>query len=129
FANGGISRAPPIDVDGTEVSQDSERWSIGAGGKAAWLYNRCYSFGGATGISIDDPKGQYAYVWNARAGVEWDHYKADDPRGNRLALAYFVGYQAERYHLPNIDGERAAHYPIHGAIASGSVRKDKISIG
>jgi hypothetical protein len=50
-------------------------------------------------------------------------------RGNRLAVAYFAGYQSERYRLPNVDGERFAHYPIHGAIASGSVRKDKIGVG
>jgi len=129
FANGGISRAPPVTVDGTEVSQDFERWNIGAGAKGAWLYNRSYALGAVTGLSIDDPKGQYAYVWNAKAGLEWDRYQADDPRGNRLAVLYFVGYQRERYHLRNIDGERFAHYPIHGAIASGSVRKDKISIG
>jgi hypothetical protein len=82
-----------------------------------------------TRISRADPKGQFDYSWTTSAGVEWDAYRADDPRGNRLALLYFVGHQVERYNIRNVRGERFAQYPIHGLIASGRVRKDQIEVG
>ncbi|MBS1120235.1 MAG: hypothetical protein H6Q90_2463 [Deltaproteobacteria bacterium] len=134
FGNGGLNRQPPLAVDDgmgntVEVSLDTNQWSLGTTAKAVWLANHCWSVGSSTRAWRDDPKGQFRYGWNAKAGVEWDKYQADDPRGNRLALLYVVGYQAERYNLRNDIGERFAHYPIHALIASGAVRKDKIGIG
>ena len=129
FANGGINRQPPIVVDDQEVSVDTSRWQIGAAAGAAWLYNRCYSIGGDSSIFRDDDKGQFRYRWASRIGLEWDRFKPDDPRGNRLAVAYFAGYTVERYNVPNELGERFAHYPTHSLVATGSVRKDKVTLG
>jgi hypothetical protein len=42
---------------------------------------------------------------------------------------YVLGYQVDRYNLRNVIGERFAHYPIHGLIASGRLRKDRALIG
>jgi len=129
-ANGGLNRQPALVTDdGTVVPLDNEQWNLHGGGKGAWLYSRCLSFGGAFGIGRDDPKGQYRHVSDVNVGVEWDRYAADDPRGNRLAILYAVGYKAEGYNIRNELGERFAHYPIHKLVASGTVRRDKVSFG
>ncbi len=129
FANGGLNRQPPVTVDGKEVSLDTKQWHIGAGGGWGWLWNRCYAIGGVTNLSKDDDKGQFAYNSTTKLGIEWDHFKPDDPRGNKLAIAYFVGYTAERYNVPNELHETFAQYPTHEVVAVGQVRKDKISLG
>jgi hypothetical protein len=116
-------------ADGTPVPIESTQWQIGAGGGGAWLLDDCWSVGGATGLLRDDPLGQYRYRSWTRAGIEWDAFKADDPRGNRLALLYVVGYEFDGYRLRDATGETDANYAIHELIASGSVRKDKVGFG
>jgi hypothetical protein len=129
-ASGGINRQPPLELDdGTIVSLDTKQWGLASSAEGAWLYDKCWSFGGATSVWRDDPKGQFRGAWNAKAGVEWDKYAADDPRGNRLAVLYFAGYQVERYNLRNVLREAFAQYPIHGLVASGTLRKDKVGLG
>jgi hypothetical protein len=134
FGNGGLNRQPPLQVtddsgNTTLISLDTTPWSIGAEVDGAYLLDACWSVGAASRTWHDDPYGQFRFGWNARAGLEWDKFQADDPRGNRLALLYIAGYQVEGYNLRNVLGERFAQYPIHALIASGSVRKDKIQIG
>jgi hypothetical protein len=130
YANGNLKRQPALMLDdGTEVSLDSEQWSVGGGTEGAWLYNDGWSLGGAARIARDDPKGQFRYASSTRAGIEWDRYAADDPRGNRLSVMYYAGYQVERYNVRNVIGERFAQYPVHGVVASGTMRKDKITFG
>lgn len=131
---GGVSRQPPLEIDDgmgnvTKVSLDTEQWSTAASAEAAWLFNRWWSAGASTRAWREDPKSQFRHGWNARAGIEWDKYQADDPRGNRLAVLYAAGYQVERYNLRNELGESFAHFPIHAIIASGTVRKDRIGVG
>lgn len=127
WANGGLNRQPPIMLeDGTEVSTNTNNYGYGAQAEGAWLYNHCYSVGASTSTWREDPKGQYKYGWDAKLGVEWDRYRADDPRGNRLAVAYIVAYQVERYNIRNEIGERFAHYPKHTLVATGELRKDKV---
>ena len=129
-ASGGANRQPPLIADdGTVISVNTKQWSLAADGSGAWLYNDHWSFGGSTRIWRDDPKGQFRYGYTAKAGVEWDKYRADDPRGNRLAVLYVGGYELEGYNVRNVLGERFAQYPTHTLIASGSVRKDKVSLG
>jgi hypothetical protein len=128
-ADGGLNRQPPLVIDGEEVDLDTQRWSVAGDLGAAWLKNDCWSFGGSARVWRDDPKGEYRYGMYAQAGVEWDRYPADDPRGNRLAVLYVAGYKVEGYNVRNILGERFAHYPIHTVVASGSIRKDKVSLG
>jgi hypothetical protein len=56
-------------------------------------------------------------------------FPADDPRGNRLAVFYHLGWAIERYNIRNVLGERFAQYPLHGIDAVGSVRHDRVSYG
>jgi hypothetical protein len=134
YGNYGLNYQPPLKVDdgtpdGMTVSLDTHQYSYGAGIGHAWLYDDCWSFGGVTRIERDDPKGQYRYTSGSFLGAEWDKYRADDPRGNRLAILYRAGYKVERYNIPNVDHERFAQYPWHGITASGTLRKDKVSVG
>lgn len=125
-----VTRQPALVADdGTVLSLDAEQWDIGGGLVGAWLLDDTWSFGGAVRLSRDDPKGQFRYAQSTRVGVEWDLYPAADPRGNRLAVLYAVGYQVEGYNLLNEIGERAAHYPVHQLVASGTVRRDTLSLG
>lgn len=129
-ASGSLNRQPAlVTEDGTRLSLDTEQWSIYGGAVGAWLYSKCWSFGSALRVARDDPKGQFRYATSALVGVEWDKYAADDPRGNRLAILYYAGYKVEGYNLRNELGERFAQYPVHAIIASGSLRKDKVSLG
>lgn len=127
---GAINRAPPlVTEEGALISLDTEQWNYGGNGTFAWLRDGRWSFGGAAGGFVHDPKAQYRYTTYAKGGVELDRYSAADPRGNRLALLYTLGYVAERYNIRNVRGERFAHYPTHELIASGTVRQDRVSIG
>lgn len=129
-ASGALNRQPPLMLnDGTIVSTNTDQWTLNAGITGAWLYDDQWSFGGHSNWYRDDPNGQYRYTVNAKAGVEWDGYKADDPRGNRLAILYYAGGQADGYNLRDTLGETSAAYPIHGLIADGSIRKDKVGLG
>jgi hypothetical protein len=126
----GLNFQPPLVLDdGTEVSLDTRQWSFGGGTGAGYLLNQCWSVGAVVKAVREDPKGQYRYLTQSFAGIEWDRYPADDPRGNRLAVLYKAGAHVERYNIRNELGERFAAYPYHGLIASGSVRKDKVTVG
>ena len=128
--NYGLNFQPPLMLeDGTTVSLDTTQWNTVAGVQGAWLYDPCWSFGGVTRILRDDPNSQFRYASGTFVGVEWDKYAADDPRGNRLSVLYKAGYRVERYNIQNELGEGFAQFPWHGIIASGTVRKDKISYG
>lgn len=129
-ANAGLSRSPPLQLeDGTAVSLDTHRWSLGGGASGAYLLNRCWSLGGSARFTREDDKAQFRHNTELLAGIEWDRFEADDPRGNRLAIIYLVGYAIEKYNLRNELGDTFAHFPQHALVANGSVRKDKISVG
>lgn len=126
----GASRSPPvIEPDGTMVSFNTDQYSLSSGLQAEHVISGRWSGAVVSSIYHDDPHGQYVANWSARAGVEWDRYPADDPRGNHLAVAYLAGWELDKYHQPTEDGSRFFSYPIHGIYASGTVRKDKISYG
>ena len=128
--NYGLNFQPPLVLDdGTEVSLDTRQWSYGGGVGGGYLLDPCWSVGAVVRQERQDPKGQYRYDAQLLAGVEWDKYQADDPRGNRLAVLYKVGTRIERYNIRNVIGERFAAYPWHGIVASGSLRKDKVTVG
>lgn len=125
----GISRQPPLVIDGEEVSLDTDQYSVSATGLYERHLDPHWSVAATSSVWHEDPEGQMRLAWDGRVGVEWDLFPADDPRGNRLAVAYLAGYRAERYNVENELGERSAHYPVHGVAASGAVRKDKVSFG
>lgn len=130
YGNGALEREPPlVRDDGTEISLDTEEWTLGGGLEGAWLRNDSWSLGGTTRFRRGDAKGQYRYAADVRLGVEWDAFPADDPRGNRLAVFYVAGHQIERYNLRNEIGQRFAQYPVHQLGAAGALRRDKTLIG
>lgn len=129
WGNGGANRQPPLIVDGNEVNLDTTRWQAGTDAGFVWLWNRCWSVGATSSVFRDDDKGQFDYNWTTKAGLEWDRFKPDDARGNKLALVYFAGYTVERYYIPNVLGESFAQYPTHEIVGTGSVRKDKVTLG
>jgi hypothetical protein len=137
-ADEGINRQPPTVVTNmnpdhttstSTVSTNTKQWSVSGYLEGVWLANDHWSLGGLNRVQRDDPLGQYRYVWSSRLAAEWDKYPANDPRGNRLAVAYFAGYQLEGYNLKDVLGETHAKYPIHGLSASASVRSDRTTIG
>jgi hypothetical protein len=130
WSSGGIDRKPPLELDdGRVVSVNANNYNYNAGVEGNQLLNQHYSVGAQTTIHRDDPKGQYRYLWDAKVGFEWDRFRANDPRGNQLAVLYVAGYQVEGYNIRNVLGERFAHYPIHKVAAVGSYRKDKVLFG
>lgn len=60
----------------------------------------------------------------SRAALEWDLFPIDDPRANRLAVSYHLGWAVARYNIRNVLGELFAQYPLTGIDAVGSVRHD-----
>lgn len=129
WGDAGLNRQPPLEIDGELVETNTSRYNYGGQLEAAWLYNHCYSIGGSTSTWKDDPYGQFRYGWDAKLGLEWDRYRADDPRGNRFSVAYIFAYRVEGYNLRNEIGERWAHYPTHKLVATGQLRKDKVRFG
>lgn len=130
FVNGGLNRQPPLTLDdGTQVSLDSNQWAIRGGAEAIYSFCPRWSLGVGSYTSFEDPKAQYRYSSRTRAAIEWDMFPADDPRGNRLAVFYHLGWGIERYNIRNELGETFAQYPLHGIDAVGTVRHDKISYG
>ena len=127
---GGLNRQPPLTLDdGTKVRLDSERWNYRFGAEAIYSWCDMWSIGVGSYTFFEDPKAQYKYNSRNRIAIEWDKYAADDPRGNRLAVFYHVGWIVERYNIRNVLGEEFAQYPSHGIDAVGSVRHDRISFG
>lgn len=122
-ANGGLSRSPSVGG----VSFDENHWGLSAHAAYERHLNGCYSYEVRSSVWRDDPHGQFRYGWHAGAGIEWDRYPSDEPRGNVLAVAYNVGYRVEGYNFRNVLGERFAHYPTQSLGAAASVRKDKVS--
>jgi hypothetical protein len=130
WGGNGKNKQPPLVLeDGTEISTDTSNYHFGGQLEGAYLYNHCYSIGASTSAWRDDPKGQFRYGWDGKVGVEWDRYRADDPRGNRLSVAYILAYTVEGYNLRNEIGEIWAHYPKHKLVATGQFRKDKVNFG
>jgi hypothetical protein len=130
MVEGGLNRQPPLVLDdGTQVSLDSEQWKYRFGAEAIYSWSECWSVGLGSYTFFEDPKAQYDYNSRNRIAIEWDMFPADDPRGNRLAVFYHLGWMVERYNLRNELGERFAQYPSHGINAVGSVRHDRISFG
>lgn len=127
---GGLTRQPPLMLeDGSSVSLNANQWAFRFGAEAIWSWNDRWSAGIGSYTSIEDKRSQFRYTSRTRAAIEWDLFKPDDPRGNRLGIFYHLGYVAERYNIRNEIGERFARYAVHGIDAVGSIRKDKITLG
>lgn len=128
--SGGATRQPPLVLDdGTVVKLDANQWAFRTGAEVIKSFDDTWSLGLGSYTVFEDPKAQYKYNSRTRAALEWDLFPANDPRGNRLAIFYHLGWVVDRYNIRNEIGERFAQYPMHGIDAVGSVRKDRISFG
>jgi hypothetical protein len=128
--SGKLNRQPPLLLDdGTLVSLDSEEWQLRFGAEVVHSFDDTWSLGVGSYTVFQDPKGQYDLQNRTRAALEYDLFRPDDPRGNRLGVFYHLGWQVERYNLRNELGEGFAQFPVHGIDAVGSVRKDHLTFG
>lgn len=125
----GFERRPPLVIDGQEVSVDSDQYALGVFSQYTRNLDRRWSVGASVYGLHEDPAGQNRWMVKPALGVEWDLYAADDPRGNRLAIAYNLGFVHARYNVRNELGERVVDYPYHFLGAAASVRKDKVTYG
>jgi hypothetical protein len=125
----GFERRPPLIVDGQEVSIDSDQYTISLFSQYTRNLNRRWAVGASINAVHEDPAGQHRLMIKPALGVEWDLYTADNPRGNRLAIAYNLGFVHADYNVANELGEKVADYPYHFLGAAASVRKDKVSYG
>jgi hypothetical protein len=129
FSNAGLNRQPPLEVDGQLVSLDTEHWFLRAGAEFIELLDENWSIGAGSFTNFEDPKAQYKYSNRSRAAIVGDRFASDDPRGNRLAVFYHLGWVTERYRVRNELGETFSSHPVHGINAVGSLRHDKLQFG
>ena len=123
-----LSRQPGLEIDGEEVSLDTDTWSMYAEALAARNLNDAWTVGVVGRGSKDDPEGQYDGTLRLHAAIERNWFPSDDPRGNRLAVAYALGGQADRYNLVNALGETQAVFPTHMLQLAGAVRWDTVGL-
>ena len=121
-----VSRQPSLSIDEHEVSLDSSSVTLSADLLAAWNLGEHWSVGGVLRGAHQDPEGQYRWTGRAHAGLSWDAFPSDDPRGNQLALAWLVCVQADAYNQENQLGELSAVFPTQGLVVDGTVRKDMV---
>lgn len=125
----GFDRRPPLIIDGEEVSVDSDQYALSVFSQYTRSLNPCWSIGASISGLHEDPAGQHRWLVKPALGIEWDLYTADNPRGNRLAIAYNLGFVHARYNVRDELGEKVVDYPYHFLGAVASVRKDKVTYG
>jgi hypothetical protein len=125
----GLSRQPPLVIDDEEISLDVSSYSV----QSTLFLERHLTdsafIGGLARGGHQDPEGRYEGTWRAHVGIGYDWFASDDPRGNVLEVVYLAGYQVDDYNVQNVLKEGFAHFPTHGALIKGSVRKDKLTYG
>ncbi len=126
---GGLSRRPPLVVDGMKINLDTREWEIYSGVFGSHHLAKDWAVSSSLWWSENDPKGQFDNTAGGNIGLEWDRYPSDDPRGNVLAVAYFLALRNEVYNFPNELGQTRSLYPYNRLSASARVRKDKINFG
>ncbi len=126
-ANYGVSRQPPLIVDDQEVSLDTDSYAVSGLAKFIRNLDGRWSAGGIVRGGHEDPLGRYRFSARAHAGISRDWFRADDPRGNQLAVVYLAGFQYDRYNRHNVLRELKPRFPTHMVIASGSVRRDRVT--
>jgi len=123
------TRQPPLVVDGNEASLDTDQSSAYAFVNAERHLSEHWSTGWIDQLDHEDREGQVRYRNMLLSGIQWDAFRADDPRGNRLWLYYRPGFQVEKYNRVNELGERRAAYPVHLGGIGASVRRDRVTFG
>lgn len=126
--NRDISREPSLDVGGDVIPLTSDSESTVAGVLSSVHLSEHWSTGAILRGGHDDPGGQFLGTGRLHAGVEYDWFRADDPRGNQLAVAYLIGGQADWYNAKNVLGQEQAFFPTHMVVGGGSVVFDKVEL-
>lgn len=127
--SGGLTRRPPLVVDGREVSLDTNEWSLGASAYANWNLNDDWAVATSAWATRMDPKGQLRSQLGVNAGVEWDLFPSDDPRGNVLAVANFLTLRRDELNFVNELDQTTAVYGFNRVSVVGKVRKDHALLG
>lgn len=123
-----ISQQPPIQVGNRQVPLTTDASTVSAAMLHARNLDTRWTLGALLRAGANDPEGHYLATSRAHAGVERNWFPSDDPRGNRLALAYLLGAQSDWYHVVNTLGETEALFPTHMLLAMGSVKLDRITL-
>ena len=105
--NYSLSRQPSLVIDGQEVSLDTDSYAISGLAKFIRNLDGRWSAGGIVRGGHEDPLGRYRFTARAHAGISRDWFRADDPRGNQLAVVYLAGAQYDRYNARNAEWDRA----------------------
>jgi len=122
-----ITRQPSLVIDGQPVSLDTDSYGISSAARASRNLGPHWAAGVRLRAGHEDPLGRFRHTLRAHAGVSYDWFPADDPRGNRLEVADLAGAQADRYNVRNVLGEKIARFPSHVLLAAGSVRRDRVT--
>ncbi len=123
-----IELQPSLVLGSDEVALSSDSTSLEGGSTCSWNLSDHWSVGGNLGGGHDDPEGQYLGTGRVRAGVEYNLFPSNDPRGNALSLAWLLGAQADWYNATNTLGQDSAVFPTQALVGSGSVRVDTVSL-
>jgi hypothetical protein len=126
FGNYSADKAPPLMIGDQVVSLNTKAYDASLSGFIEHHLNDCWSLGFRANGSGADKRNQTRASAGATAGVEWDRYASDDPRGNQLAVAYSMGPQYERYNVLNVLSEKSATYMEHTIGIAGQFRSDHI---
>ncbi len=126
--NRSIDLQPSLVIGSTKVALTSDSTDIEGGSSASWNLTKHWTVGENIGGGHDDPQGQYLATARARAGVEYNLFPSDDPRGNVLAAALLLGGQADWYNTTNTLGQDTALFPTDILVGSGSVRVDTVQL-
>ena len=119
-----LSRRPPItDSLGNKISMNFEGLGVNAKVLGAINLDSHWSTGLYLRAGHEDPEGRYKFTARGHTGISYDLYPADDPRGNRLSVAYLVGYQSDQYNTKNDLGQMKAHFPTHALLSEIAVRQ------
>ena len=121
-----LALQPSLIVGSTEVALASDSSSVVGAMTASWNLSAHWSVGGLLRGGHEDPEGQYLGTGRAHAGVEYNLFPSDDPRGNVLAVAWLVGGQGDWYNQVNTLGQEYAIFPSQMLVATGSMRVDTV---
>lgn len=121
--NYGLSRNPPItDSQGQKIPMNFEHHGLRARALGEVNLDDHWSTGLYLRAGHEDLEGRYKFTARGHTGISYDLFPSNDPRGNRLSVAYLIGYQTDRYNAKNDIGEMKARFPTHALLSEIGVR-------
>jgi hypothetical protein len=126
--NRNIERQPDLSVGGRQVSLAYDATSASGGVNGSHNLDDHWSVGFVGRGGADDADGRYLWTARGHAGIERNWFPSDDDRGNRLAVAFLGGVQADAYQTPNVLGEERAVFPTAMVLVQGEVQFDRVGL-